>query len=51
MPQFPLNPKEMIESKDFNQLFALMEIVMCVVLNCEEKEYYIGKIMEMSEAH
>lgn len=51
MPMIPTQPREMVENKDFNQLFALMEVVMCVVLNCEDKEYYIGKIMEMSETH
>jgi hypothetical protein len=40
-----------VESKDQEQLMVLIEVIMSVVINCDEKEYYIGQILNLEEQY
>ena len=39
----------LVENRDFNQLLDIIELVMGVVVNCEEKQAYIEKILDFDE--
>ena len=39
----------MIESRDFNQLIDIVELVMGIVVSSEEREDYIGKILDLDQ--
>lgn len=40
---------KLIEERDFDQLLDILELIMGVVVSCEDKELYIGKILELEE--
>ena len=39
----------MIESRDFNQLIDIVELVMGIVVSSEERDDYIGKILDLDQ--
>lgn len=40
----------MLESRDKSTLLELFELVMGIVVNCEEKQTFIAGIMDLDEA-
>jgi hypothetical protein len=41
--------KSLIEKQDFNILIEIIELMMGLIVNCEEKENYISKILVLEE--
>ena len=39
----------MVDKKDFDMLIDIIELVMGVVVNCDDKQVYIGQILECNE--
>jgi len=39
----------MVEREDFNQFIDIVELIMGVVVNCDDKQDYIAKILDLDD--